>query len=104
MVIGPKVKKMHIYISLDNKAISETVNDTASTSAKHNAVYANEDTKCPIPQSWKTNASLDMFIEAPMHLLFLGIVKSIMEISDTYMKQYRLGNKFISHTIAIISS
>ena len=36
----------------------------------------------------------DMFIEAPMHLLFLGIVKSIMEVSDTYMKQYRLGNKF----------
>ncbi len=48
-------------------------------------------------QSWKTNISLDMFIEAPMHLLFLGIVKSIMEVSDTYMKQYGLGNKFISH-------
>jgi hypothetical protein len=82
-----------------NKALSETVYDTA----KHNAACANEDIKCPIPPSWKTNVSLDMFIEAPMHLLFLGIVKSIMEVSDTYMKQYRLGNKFISHANTYIA-
>ncbi len=66
-----------------NKALSKTVYDNA----KHNTVCANEDIKYPIPQSWKTNVSLDMFIEVPMHLLFLGIVESIMEVSDTYMKQ-----------------
>ncbi len=82
-----------------NKALSETVYDTA----RHNAVCANEDIKCPIPQSWKSNVSLDMFIEAPMHLLFLGIVKSIIEVSDTYMKQYGLGNKFISHATTYIA-
>ncbi len=46
---------------------------------KKNAVCANDDIKCPIPQSWKMNISVDMFIEAPMHLLFLGIVKNIMD-------------------------
>ncbi len=76
-----------------NKAISKTVYD----SAKQNAVCANEDIKCPLQQSWKPAVSLDMFIEMPMHLLFLGIVKSIMEVSDKYMKQYRLSIKFISH-------
>ncbi len=49
-----------------NKALSKTVYDIA----KHNTVCANDDIKCPIPQSWKTNVSLEMFIEAPMHLLF----------------------------------
>ncbi len=80
-----------------NKAISATVYDTTN----QNAVCANEDIKFPIPQSWKINATLDKFIEAPMNLLFLGIVKSIMEVSDKYMKQYRLGNKFISHAAII---
>jgi hypothetical protein len=71
--------------------------------AKHNAVCDNDDIKCPIPQSWQTDVSLDMFIEAPMHLLFLGIVKSTMEVSDIYMKQYRLGNKFMSHANTYIA-
>ncbi len=38
-----------------------------------------------------------------MHLLFLGIVKSIMKVSDKYMKQYRLGNKFISNANTYIA-
>ncbi len=38
-----------------------------------------------------------MFIEAPMHLFFLVIGKRITEVSDKYVKQNRLGNKFISH-------
>ncbi len=37
---------------------------------------------------------MDMFIEAPMHLLFLGIVKSIMEVSEKYMKDDKLATKF----------
>ncbi len=44
-----------------------------------------------------------MFIETTMHLLFLGIAKRIMEVSDKYMKQYRLGNKFISHANTYIA-
>ncbi len=71
--------------------------------AKYNAVCANKDIQCPILQSWKTNVSLDMFIEAPMNLLFLGTVNSIMEVSDKYMKQCRLGNKIISHANTYIA-
>ncbi len=76
-----------------NKSISANVYDTA----KHNAVCANEDIKCPTPQSWKTNVSLYKFIDAAIHLLFLWIVKSIMEVSDKYMNQYRLSINLISH-------
>ncbi len=47
---------------------------------------ANNDIKWPIPNSWQTEIAVDMFIKEPMHLLFLGIVKSIMKVSDKYMK------------------
>ncbi len=67
------------------------------TPQKQNTVHANDDIKCLIPHSSKINVSLDMFIETPIHFLLLWIVKSVMEVSDNYMKQYRLGNKFISH-------
>ncbi len=76
-----------------NKVMRETVYDTA----KQNAVCANDNIKSLITQSWKTNVSLDIFIETQMHLLFLGIVKCIIEVSDKYMTQYRWGNKFISN-------
>ncbi len=76
-----------------DKAISKTLYNTAN----QNTVCANDDIKCAIPQSSKTDISLDMFIEEPIYLLFLGIVKSIMEVSDKYMKKNRSGNKFISH-------
>ncbi len=82
-----------------NKSLSKTVYDTA----KLNAELDNDYIKCPTPQLWKTAVSFDMFIEAPMHLLFLGMVKSIMEVSDTYMKQNQLGNKFITHANTYIA-
>ncbi len=63
LVIDPKVNAMHFYILLD------WINQSAR-------LCANIDIKCPIPQSWKTSVSLDIFIEAPMHLLFLGIVNA----------------------------
>ncbi len=78
-----------------NKAISKTMYEPG----KQNSVCANDEIKLPKPQSWKTDVSY-MFIEVPTHLLFLGIVKSIMEVVDKYIKQYRLGNKLISHVKA----
>ncbi len=39
-----------------------------------------------------------------MNLLLLGKVKSIMDVSDMYMKQYRLGNKLISHANTFITN
>ncbi len=44
-----------------------------------------------------------MFINAPMHLLFLGIVKSIMEVSEKYMKDEKLATKFIHHANGYIA-
>lgn len=38
------------------------------------------------PKPWQTVTSLDVIIEAPMHLLFLGTRKSIMDINKKYMK------------------
>ncbi len=52
-----------------NKAIIKTVYDTRY----QKAVCANDDIKCPIPQLWKSDVSLNIFIDALIHLLFLGL-------------------------------
>ncbi len=92
--------EMHIYNPLDwtNQSLRPSM-----TPQKQNTVHANDDIKCLIPHSSKINVSLDMFIETPIHFLLLWIVKSVMEVSDNYMKQYRLGNKFISHANTYIA-
>ncbi len=82
-----------------NKVSRKTVYNTAML----NAECANDDIKYHNDGKPMYYWIMDMFIEAPMHLLFLGIVKSIMEVSDKYMKQYKLGNKFISHVNTYIA-
>ncbi len=82
-----------------SKAMSKYVYSTG----RRNAACGINNIVCPIPKSWKTETSLDMFIEAPMHLLFLGIVKSIMEVSEKYMKDNKLATKFNNHANIYIS-
>ncbi len=61
LVNGPKDNVKHIYIQCD----------WVYTTGRQNAVRAMNNIKCPIPTSWQTETTVDMFIEAPMHLLFL---------------------------------
>ncbi len=76
-----------------NKSISEIVYSIGW----QNAVHTNHKIKCPIPKSWQTETSVDMFIKVPMHLFFLGIMKSITKVNDKYMTDDKLATKFINH-------
>ena len=40
-----------------------------------------------MPALWNGTHTLDQCIDAPMHLLFLGIVKSIMEITRDWLSK-----------------
>ena len=39
-----------------------------------------------IPTSWNSSVMLSQYIDTPMHLLFQGIVKSVIEFSFNYLK------------------
>ena len=90
--------KRHCEAYLRSMGLNKSISEIVYSTARQNAVRARNDIKCPIPTSWQTETTVDMFIEAPMHLLFLGIVKSIMEVSEKYMKDDKLSRKFINHT------
>ena len=38
------------------------------------------------PSSWTSLVTLNQYIDTPMHLLFQGIVKSVIEFSFNYLK------------------
>lgn len=81
---------------LRSMGLNKSINKIVHSTEQKNASCANNDIKCPIPKSWQTETLLDMFIEVSMHVLFLGIVKSIMEVSNKYMKDHKSATKFIN--------
>ena len=52
----------------------------------------------PIPPVWNSCVMLDQFIDTPMHLLFEGIVKSVIDLITQFMKFHKKWNKFAKIT------
>jgi len=46
------------------------------------------------PSLWTMNITLDQCIDTPMHLLFQGVTKSLIEFSFEYLKRIRVSNEF----------
>jgi hypothetical protein len=55
-----------------------------------------------IPLLWRSGYDLRMFIDCPMHLLFLGVVGTILEVAATYMKKYNKETSFNTHINAFL--
>ena len=53
------------------------------------AVYETE-----FPPMWSTILSLDQFIETPMHHLFEGLVKTVIDLLSLYLKYHKKWSKF----------
>ena len=52
----------------------------------------------PLPHTWVDNVvPLDQFIETPMHHLFEGIVKALIEVTTDYLKFYKCWTKYCEH-------
>ena len=58
----------------------------------------NNPTEDPIiPKIWKSGYDLQMFIDCPMHMLFLGIVGSILEIFASFLVKNKHETAFNAH-------
>ena len=52
----------------------------------------------PLPSMWASIFRLEQSIDTPMHLLFQGVTKTIIEQSKEYFKHHSLWSKFGKHT------
>ena len=58
----------------------------------------NNPTEDPIiPKIWKSGYDLRMFIDCPMHMLFLGIVGSILETFASFLVKNKHETAFNAH-------
>ena len=55
------------------------------------------------PSLWKSNIKLDNFIETPMHHIFEGIVKSIIELLMDFFKLHNKWSTFGSYSNSILA-
>ena len=46
---------------------------------------------------WTSTVKIDQYIDTPMHLIFQGIVKSLIEFSFLFLKYYKNKQVFKSH-------
>ena len=59
--------------------------------------------RVPTPPLWKGNVSLDCYVEAPMHLLFLGIVESVIKMRHEWLLRRRQTASFVSYAEKVMS-
>lgn len=52
------------------------------------------DKEIEFPSLWNMNITIDQCIDTPMHLLFQGVTKSLIEFSFEYLKRLRVSNNF----------
>jgi hypothetical protein len=56
----------------------------------------------PVPSSWLFYNAADTFVDVPMHLLFLGVTKTIaMDVSD-WLKSNSNNNLFLNMTVGVL--
>ena len=49
-----------------------------------------------IPTMWNSTVELTQYIDTPMHLIFQGILKSVVEISFAFLTKYKKKQQFKS--------
>ena len=71
-----------------------TVLDYADQQKKYLPVSANILESIPFPSMWNSIFRLEQSIDTPMHLLFQGITKAIIEESKEFLKYHKLWSSF----------
>jgi hypothetical protein len=57
-----------------------------------------------LPRVWDQPFPMDAFIDSPMHMLFLGVVKSVMTELKQYAISYKKNAAFIQHANELLKS
>jgi hypothetical protein len=73
-------------------------------SAAVETIMSNVEVKYEVPPSWYDSNDLSIFVDAPMHLLMLGITKSVMLKIGKWLRNYNLNALFVSMSNDILRS
>ena len=92
-------KKTETRCYLKTLGVSSNIIDdifkNVSECNRNNQSYKSFIDKLDLPYTWNDESSvLDQFIETPMHHLFEGIVKSLIEVTMDYLKFYKCWRKY----------
>jgi hypothetical protein len=99
-----------IMLHADNcKQYREVMEDPDATAEEHLAVIAetNKDpilwVPWPIPAFWRRGVDLVQHPDVPMHLLFLGVVKTMVQRVETWTSNKGKSTPFVQETQDILS-
>jgi len=77
-----------------NKSFSTKIIQNASKLKEEHPNHQNPASTLEFPPNWCMNINLYQCIDTPMHLLFQGIMKSIIEMSTNLLKKYKKNSSF----------
>ena len=80
-------------LGMKDSTILKMIDDSTTLFRRSNDVLLSLNNTV-FPPMWDTVLSLDQFIETPMHHLFEGIVKAVIEILILYMKYHKKWAKY----------
>jgi hypothetical protein len=78
------------YLGLNNDIINKIVN--------------NKNEEYHVPSSWYNHNDIDIYENVPMHLLMLGLVKSVMIKIGKWLRERNLNSKFVKISHGILGS
>lgn len=89
------LKMLGVSTAITDKIIIHCSNNSNKTNDIQNNNMTSNVCAIPLPQTWCDNLfQLDQFIETPMHHLFEGIIKSLLETTIEYLKHYKCWSKY----------
>ena len=100
---GFNIGQANVYgrsVGLSNECIRDIIIEQAKSLLNQNPDLSNEEilTQFKYPPIWDCPIALNQYIDAPMHLLFQGIVKSIIEMISEWLS----GLSYYKHFCHII--
>ena len=86
-----------------NKKLSEKIITQALELKEKNPNHPNPSNTLQFPPYWSMNIKLYQCIDTPMHLLFQGIIKSVIEISIVLLKKHSKNTMFAQNVHSIMN-
>ncbi len=84
------LKVLGVSTSLSEKVIEYSINAN-----QQNIDYVSFYNSLPLPTTWTDGLlDIDQFIETPMHHIFEGIIKTLIEVTMDYLKFHKLWSKY----------
>jgi hypothetical protein len=69
-----------------------------------NIILSNQHMEYKVPYSWYECNELSIFVDVPMHLLMLGVVKAVMIKIGKWLRNYNLNSMFLTMSNDILRS